>query len=575
MMDLKEIASKQKTERLLLFVTALIIGLATIGQAYFLVKIVDDIFLKGQSFVSILPLLGGLLLVLFTRTLFNYLSGRIGVTMAAKGKSTFRQALFHHFTTNAIQDSIRGQAGRKVSVMMDSVDEVDGYFSEYIPQMIQTSLIPVLILITVFTEHLNTGIIMMITAPFIPIFMIIVGMKTKKKSLEQMDKLAAFSGRFLDTLQGLVTLKLFGQTNSKKVDIEKSSSGFRDATMEILKIAFLSSFMLEVVTMLSIGIIALELAAQLMIYENISFFTAFLILLLAPEFYALLKQLGTTFHNGQTSMGAAKKVTEELAGEEKEVCWGDVALERKTVPPVLQLQRASFSYGEDSFSLRHVSATFEAYEQIAIVGPSGSGKTTLLHLIAGLIIPSKGSLIVNGKPLSTYREKDWFDQLSYISQHPYIFSGTIGENIAIGSKNVSNEEIRKAAEQAGIDGMIQSLDKRYETFIGEAGRGLSGGEKQRLAIARAFLKKPALILFDEPTTGLDLHTEQILQTSIKTLSRQSTVITVAHRLHTIINADKIMYIENGNLVALGTHEELLKSVTAYRDMVSIQQGGTA
>src|SRR5690625_1620805 len=486
--NLKEIASTQKKERFALFLVSLMIGVTTIGQAYLIVKIVDEIFLQKQPCTAILPYLGGLLLVLLLRTSFNYLSRKIGVHMAATVKGDFRRALLHKFTRSPMLTSVKGRSGEKVSMMMDAVDEVDGYFSKYVPQMIQTSFIPILVLIVVFTQHLNTGLIMVITAPFIPIFMIIVGIKTKHKSEEQMDKLASFSGKFLDTLQGLVTLKLFNQANRQKKQIEKSSLGFRDATMEILKTAFTSSFMMEIVSMLSIGVIALELAVQLMIYQNMSFFTAFFLLMLAPEFYNSLKELGSTFHNGQTSIGAAKKVVAELADEENRVKWGEQPLVKDT-PPTLKLENLGFSYGEDRFCLQSVNAMIPPYGQIAIVGRSGSGKTTLLHLIAGLLPPSKGKLFVDREGMSKFKEEDWFDQLSYISQHPYIFSGTIGENIAIGSKtNASYHDIKEAAEKAGIAQMIETLENNYDTPVGEAGRGLSGGEKQRLAIARAFLK---------------------------------------------------------------------------------------
>lgn len=571
----KEITAGQKRSRIFLFAVSIMIGVAIIGQAYLFVKVVDAVFLQKESFATILPYLGGLLLVLFLRTLFNYLSGLIGVKMATRAKYNFRESLLNKFSSNPVQASLRGQSGEKVSVMMDVVDEVDGYFSQYIPQMIQTTFIPLLILVIVFTQHLNTGIIMIVTAPFIPLFMVIIGMQTKKRSEEQMDKLAAFSGRFLDTLQGLVTLKIFGQAKKQRDVIEKSSLGFRDATMEILKTAFVSSFMLEVVTMLSIGIIALELAIQLTIYQSMSFFTGFFILALVPEFYAALKKLGNTFHNGQTSIGAAKKVSNELATTAEIVTWGNEPLAKKSLPPKLKLQEVGFSYGEGLFSLKDINAEIPALGQIAIIGRSGAGKTTLLHAIAGLIPLSNGEVMIEDKNLFDYKEADWFDQLSYISQHPYIFSGTIMENIVIGAKGeATNEEIEQAAEQAGLAEMIQSLEKGYNTPIGEGGRGLSGGEKQRLAIARAFLKKPAIILFDEPTIGLDLQTERILQVAIRELSKHSTVITVAHRLHTIQNADQILMLEDGRMIGSGTHEELFETVATYRDMLTVQQGGS-
>ncbi|MGM0875250.1 MAG: thiol reductant ABC exporter subunit CydD [Bacillota bacterium] len=574
MNELKKIAKAQRGTRLLLILSSLLMGTAVIGQAYFFVKIVDMVFLQGKSFQQIMPFTGGLLLVLIARAGLTYVSGKAGIKMAAKVKSDFRKSLLSKYTRNPVQASLKGQSGQKVSVMMDAVDEIDSYFSRYVPQVIQTSIVPLMILGVVFSQHIYSGLIMVITAPFIPIFMAIIGIKTKKKSEEQMEKLSAFSGRFLDILQGLTTLKLFGRSEQQKELIQKSSLGFRDVTMEVLKIAFISSLMLEFISMLSIGLIALEVGLGLVVFKSITFFTGFFVLVLAPEFYLSLKELGSAFHTGRGSMGAAEKVSEELEEKEQTVQWGEEIFQNNMNPPAIELRGLGFRYGEEDFALRSFNVEIPSYGQVAIVGRSGSGKTTLLHVIAGLVGPTEGEIIVNGHPLSSYKEKDWFDQLSYISQHPYLFSGTLAENIAIGgNENASRAEVEEAAENAGIAEMILQLEKGYDTRVGEAGRGLSGGEKQRVAIARAFLKKPSIILFDEPTTGLDLQTERILQSSIKKLAKTSTVITVAHRLHTIKNADKILFLDNGELVASGTHFELMESVSEYRNMVTVQQGG--
>ncbi|SFB35531.1 ATP-binding cassette, subfamily C, CydD [Lentibacillus halodurans] len=571
--SLRKVTFGYKWQLSFLFALSVITAVAIILQAYFLVTIVDRVFLQQLTFSEIVWLLWGLLAILLIRTTASYINGRIGIKIGADVKASYRKSLLHKFAGTAISSSSQGQSGGKVSTLLDAVDEMDSYFSAYIPQLIQTSIIPLIILGVVFSQHVNTGLIMVITAPFIPIFMIIIGMQTKTKSEEQQEKLAAFSGRFLDTLQGLTTLKLFGQAKEQENAIEKSSLSFRDATMQILKVAFTSSFMLELISMLSIGIVALELTIQLIIYERISFFTAFFLLVLAPEFYTTLKQLGSTFHSGRSSMGAAKKVTDALTDTEQPVQWGKKNLPAELMPAVIRLQHVSFAYGEGQFSLKNIATVIPSYGQIAIAGRSGSGKTTLLHLIAGLLPAADGQIFVHEKPLMQYREKDWFDQLSYISQHPYLFSGTIEENIAIGgNSDASREEIEHAAEQAGIADLIQTLEDGYDTRVGEAGRGLSGGEMQRLALARAFLKKPSIILFDEPTTGLDLYTERILQQSIQQLSRDATVITVAHRLHTIKHADNILFLENGNLLAEGTHDELVETVPEYRNMVSLQQG---
>ncbi|MGD6777346.1 thiol reductant ABC exporter subunit CydD [Sutcliffiella horikoshii] len=576
MTDLKAIAKSHKGTRMTLILIAILTGATVIGQAYFFVTIVDRVFLKGHTFQEILPFLGGLLAVLAARAALTYWSGLTGVKLAAKVKQDFRGALLQKFSNSPVQASLKGQSGQKVSVMMDAVDEIDPYFSRYVPQVIQSSIIPIMILIAAFSQHVNTGLIILITAPFIPIFMIVVGLKTKKKSEEQMDKLNAFSGTFLDTLQGLTTLKLFGRSAKQQKTIENSSLSFRDATMEVLRIAFLSSLMLEFISMLAIGLIALEVGLQLVVFENVTFFTAFFVLVLAPEFYLYLKELGSAFHTGRGSMGAAKKVTDELAVEENPIEWGDASFQKKQVPPAIQLKNLGFRYGDQGFAIKNITVDIPPYTQFALIGRSGAGKSTLLNLMAGLIRPSEGEVLVDGKPLYEYEEKAWFERVSYISQNPYLFSGTIADNIAIGGKaDATQEEIRSAAEKAGILPLIESLPEGFETKIGEAGRGLSGGEKQRLALARAFLKKPSVILFDEPTTGLDLQTERILQASMKELAKTSTVITVAHRLHTIKQADSILLLDAGQLLAQGTHEELVEAIPAYRKMVSVQQGGSA
>lgn len=469
------------------------------------------------------------------------------------------------------------------------------------PRMLEAAIIPILILVVVFTQHANSGFIMLFTAPFIPLFMILVGLKTRNKSEEKFAQLAEFSGTFLDSLQGLVTLKLYGRAHRQTAEIERSSLNYRDATMGILRIAFTNTFMLESIVMLSIGIVALELAIQLLVFKALNFHTAFFILLLVPEFYSLLKNTGTAFHSGRTSMGAIRKVEELLVETSNERAAVDSKEEtgsraegsnhaeqptqankqimkldeaKLSTSPSIELDHVQFDYGTDSFQLATGSVSLAPGEHIAIVGKSGSGKTTLLHLIAGLLKPTAGAILVNGSPLQQYDESDWYKGISYITQHPYIFAGTLADNIAIGAgPSVSREEIKAAAIAAGLASVVDNLQQGYDTYVGEGGRGLSGGEKQRLALARAFLKRPSIILFDEPTVGLDLYTERILQQSIATLSQSATTITVAHRLYTIQHADQILFMDNGKIVDSGRHEELLERLSPYAELVSAQRGG--
>ncbi|WP_100333845.1 thiol reductant ABC exporter subunit CydD [Bacillus alkalisoli] len=561
MKRLQSLARAQKGLYYGLFGLAVVLGIVIITQSYFIVSIVDDLFLNKLSFQHVTPLLIALLIVLLLRAVISYFIGRIGNVMAALVKASYRKKLLEAYSNQTILTSYKGQSGKKVSVMLDAVDELDGFFSKYIPQQMITTIVSVIILVAVFSQHVYSGLIILFTAPFIPLFMIIIGKATQQKSEEKLDSLSSFSGRFLDTIQGLVSLKLYGRTKHYRDVIQSSSIHFRDSTMRILKVAFTSSLMLEFISMLSIGLVALELGLRLVVYNSINFFTAFFILQLVPEFFHLLKELGSAFHAGRSSNGAANKIEEALAEEDTRVSWGEEKLEKG--PMSIELDNVSFSYGSEKFSLQHIQATLPSNGLVAIVGKSGSGKTTLLHCLAGLLDCREGRVLLNGVDRSLYNEKDWFANVSYITQSPFLFSGTVAENITLGLQ-ATGEELEEAARKANILNFIQSMPNGFETYIGEGGRGLSGGEKQRIALARAFLKKPSIVLFDEPTSGLDLKTEKILQKAIEELAQKAIVIAVAHRLPTIVEADHVLFLEKGVIQGQGKHEELLHSSKPYQ-----------
>lgn len=593
--------SVQRKRLILLAIISLALGTAIIAQSALLAEAVQRIFVKGASLSSVLGLLAILLAVMALRVLMSYGNGKVGLAMAGRAKTNMRAKVLQRLTHASMPSTLRGQTGGRVSLALDAVDEADSYFSQYMPRMLEAAIIPILILVVVFTQHSNSGFIMLCTAPFIPVFMILVGLKTRNKSEEKFAQLAEFSGAFLDSLQGLVTLKIYGRARRQTAEIERSSLNYRDATMGILRIAFTNTFMLESIVMLSIGIVALELAIQLLVFKTLNFQIAFFILLLVPEFYSLLKNTGTAFHSGRTSMGAIRKVEELLMKTSSELAASDPMEEavrraeginpaehmaqvreqgskldgtQLSTPPSIELDQVQFHYGTGSFRVATGSVSLGPGEHIAIVGKSGSGKTTLLHLIAGLLKPAAGGILVDGRDLQLYNETEWYKSISYITQHPYIFAGTLADNIAIGAgPNVSRDEVKAAAITAGLASVVEELQHGYDTYVGEGGRGLSGGEKQRLALARAFLKQPAVILFDEPTVGLDLHTERILQESIAALSRTATTITVAHRLYTIQHADKILFMDNGMIVDSGRHEELFERLPQYAELVDVQRGG--
>ncbi|GEN45580.1 thiol reductant ABC exporter subunit CydD [Alkalibacillus haloalkaliphilus] len=553
-----------------LSIVSIVMALTIIAQAYLIVSIIEAIFLSNASFSAILPSLGLLLFVISLRAGMNYLNGVIGLHAANQAKKKLRNRVLSHFTKQPVDLSSQGRSGEKVTQLINVVEQTDSYFSQYIPKMIQATIVPLAILAIIFTQNWVSGVIILLTAPFIPLFMAIIGMKTKDKSEEQLNELSSFSGQFLDSLQGLTTLKLFGQSDREKSRIEDSSINFRQATLGVLAVAFTSAFMMELISMLSMGLIALELALGLIIFDTITFATAFFILLLAPEFYIALKDLSSAFHSGRESLTASKKLEEQLNEPVEELTWGEASLTSR--PPRIQLNGVSFAYDE-SETVQDVSATIEAGSFVAIVGKSGAGKTTLLHLIARLLPVHSGDIFVNDIEQDQLGEQAWFNELSYISQHPYIFSGTIYDNIQMSKPSATKEDIDHAAKEAGLQPLIDLLEDGLHTVIGEGGRGLSGGEKQRVALARAFLKQPSIILFDEPTTGLDLKTEQVLNESITKLAEDATLITVAHRMHTIQKADQIIVMDEGRVVGTGQHDMLRKSNATYQSLIGDVAGG--
>ncbi|MGI1805949.1 thiol reductant ABC exporter subunit CydD [Exiguobacterium sp. TDN 0502] len=553
-------------------IAAFLMGVAVVGQSYGIVLTVDRIFLKGQPFEAVIPLLLVVLGMLLLRVAVTYWNGRLGTTLSAHMKQALREALVAKYTGRSVEMMLQGQAGQKVSVLLDAVDEMDSYYSQYLPKVVQTTIVPLMVLIAAFSYDWITGLVMMITAPFIPLFYIIIGIMTQKRADAQLEKMTAFSGTFLDTLQGLTTLKLFGRAKRQRDVIEKSSLDFRDATLTVLKLAFLSSLMLEFISMLSMGMIALEVSLRLILFQSITFIPAFLMLVLAPEYYLALKEMGAAFHTGRGSVAAAKQIAAELTADDRPVAFGQSELSMNR-PPRIALDEVDFTYQEGRFALQDVTLVIEPYQKVALIGRSGAGKSTVLQLIAGLADPKEGRILLDGIERSQVAEASWFRQLSYISQHPYLYAGTLAENIAIGElRQATPEEIFEAAQAAGLEELIATLPEGIDTVIGEGGRGLSGGEKQRVALARAFLKRPNVIVFDEPTTGLDVKTERLLQQAIEQLGQTATVITVAHRLHTIERSDQIVVLDGGRIVDRGTHKELLGRDSEYARMRSVQRG---
>ncbi|HGZ9247562.1 TPA: ABC transporter ATP-binding protein/permease [Staphylococcus aureus] len=527
MKKLTTIPFQYKIFPVLMFLVSTGLGILVITQniliADFLAKIIRHQF---QGLWIVLFILLGVLLL---RATVQFLNQWLGDTLAFKVKHMLRQRVIYKNNGHPI--------GEQMTILTENIDGLAPFYKSYLPQVFKSMMVPLIIIIAMFFIHFNTALIMLITAPFIPLFYIIFGLKTRDESKDQMTYLNQFSQRFLNIAKGLVTLKLFNRTEQTEKHIYDDSTQFRTLTMRILRSAFLSGLMLEFISMLGIGLVALEATLSLVVFHNIDFKTAAIAIILAPEFYNAIKDLGQAFHTGKQSEGASDVVFEFL--EQPNYNNEFLLKYEENQKPFIQLTDISFRYDDsDRLVLNDLNLEIFKGDQIALVGPSGAGKSTLTHLIAGVYQPTIGTISTNQRDLN----------IGILSQQPYIFSASIKENITM-FKDIENNTIEEVLDEVGLLDKVQSFTKGINTIIGEGGEMLSGGQMRRIELCRLLVMKPDLVIFDEPATGLDIQTEHMIQNVLFQHFKDTTMIVIAHRDNTIRHLQRRLYIENGRLIA--------------------------
>ncbi|HBC4091300.1 TPA: ABC transporter ATP-binding protein/permease [Staphylococcus aureus] len=527
MKKLTTILFQYKIFPVLMFLVSTGLGILVIAQniliAYFLAKIIRHQF---QGLWIVLFILLGVLLL---RATVQFLNQWLGDTLAFKVKHMLRQRVIYKNNGHPI--------GEQMTILTENIDGLAPFYKSYLPQVFKSMMVPLIIIIAMFFIHFNTALIMLITAPFIPLFYIIFGLKTRDESKDQMTYLNQFSQRFLNIAKGLVTLKLFNRTEQTEKHIYDDSTQFRTLTMRILRSAFLSGLMLEFISMLGIGLVALEATLNLVVFHNIDFKTAAIAIILAPEFYNAIKDLGQAFHTGKQSEGASDVVFEFLEQPNNN---NEFLLKyEENQKPFIQLTDISFRYDDsDRLVLNDLNLEIFKGDQIALVGPSGAGKSTLTHLIAGVYQPTIGTISINQRDLN----------IGILSQQPYIFSASIKENITM-FKDIENNTVEEVLDEVGLLDKVQSFTQGINTIIGEGGEMLSGGQMRRIELCRLLVMKPDLVIFDEPATGLDIQTEHMIQNVLFQHFKDTTMIVIAHRDNTIRHLQRRLYIENGRLIA--------------------------
>ncbi|MEV4599963.1 thiol reductant ABC exporter subunit CydD [Amycolatopsis sp. NPDC049253] len=409
-------------------------------------------------------------------------------------------------------------AGVVTTQVTKGVDATTAYLTGYLPALVASVLVPVAVVVRLVTTDLTSALIVVATLPLIPVFAALVGARAKARTERQWALLTRLGGHFLDAVRGLPTLKLFGRARAQAQHVRAMADAHADATLGTLRVAFLSSLVLELVATLSIALIAVPIGFRLL-EGSLTAHTAMLVLVLAPEAYLPLRAAGAKFHAAAEGLTALRKA---LATPRPARRGGTVT--RPAGPPEIELAGVSVRYGEVA-ALSEVDLVIGRGDHVAVTGPSGSGKSTLLAVLLGFVTPTSGRVLVDGVDLRSLDHPAWLRDTAWLPQRPTLFSGTVAENIALGS----GADVPAAAHAAALDDVVAELPEGYATRIGELGAGLSAGQRQRVGLARALARTEAgLVLLDEPTARLDRRTEQAVLDGTRQLLPGRTALFVAH-----------------------------------------------
>jgi ATP-binding cassette, subfamily C, bacterial CydD len=540
-------------------------GLLLMVQAALLAWTVSSVVMNGAGLRQVWPALAGIPLVIALRFVLIRLAERVAFSAAAAMRVTLRGELLRKLQALGPM-WLRGEAsGALATHLVQGIEALEGYYARWLPGRALTVMLPFAILVVVFPVDWYSGVVLLVTAPLIPLFMILLGKSAAEANRRQWKLLAVLGARFLDSLQGITTLKLFNAGRREASVVARLSEAYRSSTMRVLRVAFLSSVVLEFLATLGIAVVAVLVGFHLF-YGKITLLRGLFVLLLAPEFYMPLRALGSQYHERLDAIAAAERIMEIIDLPEPAGSSGQAPL------PVAQgytirFDDVSHAWSAARTALDQLNFVAEAGRITALVGHSGAGKSTVLNLLLGFARATSGTISINGQRLDETDLDDWRSRVAWVPQRAHVFAGTVLQNLLIARPDADFATVRAAALDAGADDFIQSLPHGYDTELGERGVGLSGGQIQRLALARAFLKDAPVLLLDEPTASLDARTQASIHDSLRRLAHGRTVLLIAHRMSTVALADTIVVMEHGKVVQSGTHEALKADDGIYRRLI--------
>lgn len=555
-----------------LLVLSLLQGAAIIMQAVLLSHVITNLFNGEKLSNQFLPFL--LFAVAYlTRQILVFFRDKWMDRFASESGTAIRRELLEKIFSLGPKFTQKEGTGSLVTMALEGVTQVETYLKLFLPKMMNMLLIPLMIVIYMFTLNPFSAGIVILVLPILIFFMAMLGIAAKRKADKQYESYQVLSNHFVDSLRGLETLKLLGLSKDYDKNIRTVSERYRKATMSTLRVAFLSTFALDFFTSLSIAIVALFLGLNLM-EGAILLGPALTILILAPEYFLPIREFGTDYHatlDGKNSMGAIGQI---LAIQKPVQAGSQKTLSVWSAEDRFVFNNLTVIHEEANHaSLKDVYFSWKGYGKIGIIGASGAGKSTLIDVLGGFLPPSSCYAEVNGEALAGFHDPSWQEQILYIPQHPYLFNDTVRNNILFYTPQASEEALQAAIDQAGLRQLIDSLPNGLEEKIGEGGRMLSGGQEQRIALARAFLDdRRKILLFDEPTAHLDIETEYELKKNMLPLLDNHLVFFATHRLHWMKDMDQIIVLNQGRIAEMGTHEDLMRLKGYYHQLVQIQSG---
>jgi ATP-binding cassette, subfamily C, bacterial CydD len=530
-------------------------GILLVLQTALLVAVGEGLIFRHAAVAALVPLFLAALAVIGLRAAAIWWTRHSAAAYSAVAKQTLRGACMTHLSRIGPVALAGMHAGEIAHTTVDAVEALDAYFSRYLPQRAIATLLPFTILAAVFPLDWISGLVLVLTAVFLPLSMILIGEESHQRNQRLWGSLARMSGRFLDILQGLATVRMFGAARREAREIERAAQEYRVLTMSVLRVAFLSSFMLELISAVSIAIVAVISGLRLLA-GSMSFRPGYFILLIAPEYFLTLRSLGTFYHARMEAASAAEQIRALLdapaVAEQPLVraAAGHGAAQRQpSGVPSISFNAVTFAYAERQV-LRAATFQLKAGERVAVMGESGAGKSTILTLLLRFAAAQEGRIEVDEVPLDSLDVHGWRVKLAWLPQRPTLFRGTIEENIKLGRGEASVAEVLEAARQAYVCEFLPRMTAGLQTKIGEGGLGLSVGQAQRVTLARLFLRKPSVVLLDEPTAHLDEESAHLVGEGIRSLSAGRTTILVTHKPLTAGTMDRILLLRDGKIEEL-------------------------